>query len=328
MRDNCKIGAGCYNPADMDCAKTKTQLTGTILAILAVVCWVPGPPILKYLANYVDFWTQNFLRYFAAMIILLPVLFAAIRNKKIDSSIWLKALLPTLPNIASQCLWTAAFYYINPAFMTLLGQSQILWTAAVMMIFFADERPLFYSRRFWLGTIAAVIGLIGIIVLKNDFAARASLIGITISLCWAVTWSLYTTAAKVAFRKTDSTAGFAVVSLYTAPCLAVLALVFGKVSQCSAMTSSVWIYLLISAVSSIVLSHSFYYAAIKRIGATIPSLVILAEPFLILIVTHIVFGEFLSSAQWVFGIILIAGAAVAIYAQGALATKAQRHKAI
>ena len=187
-----------------------------------------------------------------------------------------------------------------------------------MMIFFADERALLKNKLFRLGTLAAIAGLIGIIVLKHDFAARASLIGITISLCWAVTWSLYTTAAKVAFKKTDSIAGFAVVSLYTAPCLAILAFIFGNVSQCKSMNFPVWIYLLISAVFSIVLSHSFYYGAIKRIGATIPSLVILAEPFLILIVSHIVFGETLSPAQWVFGIILIAGAALAIRAQEAI----------
>jgi len=283
--------------------------------VLAVLSWVPGPPILKYLTGYVDFWTQNFLRYAVAMVVLLPILVFSIRTKKVDSSIWRKAILPTIPNILAQCLWAAAFYYINPAFMTLLGQSQILWTAAVMMIFFVDERALLYKKRFWFGTLAAIAGLIGIIVLKEDFTARASLIGIAISLSWAVTWSLYTTAAKVAFKTTDSIAGFAVVSLYTAPCLAVLAFVFGRVSQCASMNFSVWIYLLISAISSIVLSHSFYYAAIKRIGATIPSLIILAEPFLILIVSHIVFSETLSYAQGIFGIILIGGAALAIRAQ-------------
>jgi drug/metabolite transporter (DMT)-like permease len=299
----------------LESQKVKINISGTALAVLATLLWVPGPPILKYLANYVDFWTQNFLRYAAAMVVLLPILVSSIRTRKVDSSIWSRALLPTIPNILAQCLWAAAFYYINPAFMTLLGQSQILWTAAASMIFFADERPLLYSKRFWFGTLAAIAGLIGIIVLKQDFTARASLIGIAISLSWAVTWSLYATAAKTAFKKIDSTAGFAVVSLYTTPCLAVLAFAFGRVGQCLSMNFSVWIYLLISAVSSIVISHSCYYAAIKRIGATIPSLVILAQPFLILIVSRIVFNERLSTGQWFFGLLLVGGAALAIRAQ-------------
>jgi drug/metabolite transporter (DMT)-like permease len=81
------------------------------------------------------------------------------------------------------------------------------------------------------------------------------------------------------------------------------------------MNSSAWVYLLISAVSSIAISHSCYYAAIKRIGATIPSLVILALPFLILLVSRVIFNERLSAAQWVFGLLLVAGAALAVRAQ-------------
>ena len=67
--------------------------------------------------------------------------------------------------------------------------------------------------------------------------------------------------------------------------------------------------------TSLALSHSFYYAAIKRIGATIPSLVTLAQPFGVLLVSRILFAETLTPAQWIFGIILVAGAALAIWAQ-------------
>jgi len=73
--------------------------------------------------------------------------------------------------------------------------------------------------------------------------------------------------------------------------------------------------LLISAVSSIAISHSCYYAAIKRIGATIPSLVILALPFLILLASRVIFNERFSAAQCFFGLLLIAGAALAVRAQ-------------
>lgn len=299
----------------MESQKVKTNISGTALAILATISWVPGPPILKYLANYVDFWTQNFLRYTLAMIIFLPILIFSIKTRKVDSSIWRKALLPAIPNISAQCLWAAAFYYINPAFMTLLAQSQLIWTAAISMLLFTDERQLLRSKYFLIGTLTAIIGLVGIITLKENFAAKASLIGIAITLTWAANWGLYSIAAKVAFKTIDSAAGFAVVSLYTAPPLAILAFIFGRVSQCTSMSFSAWIYLLISAVSSIAISHSCYYAAIKRLGATIPSLIVLAQPFLILLVSHIVFNETLTAAQLLFGIILIAGAALAVLAK-------------
>ncbi len=302
-------------PSKVKVQKVKINISGTVLVVLAILGWVPGPIIIKYLTNFVDFWTQNLLRYAIAMVLFLPILVSSIKTRKVDSSIWSKALLPAIPNISAQCLWAAAFYYINPAFMSLLSQSQILWTMAISMIVFADERPLLGSKRFLIGALAAIIGLVGIIVLKEDFTAKASIIGIVITLAWAVNWSLYSIAAKVAFKTIDSAAGFAVVSLYTVPPLAILAFVFGRVGQCLSMNSSAWIYLLISAVSSIAIAHSCYYAAIKRIGATIPSLVLLALPFLILLVSRVVFNEKLSAAQWFFGLLLVAGAALALWAQ-------------
>jgi drug/metabolite transporter (DMT)-like permease len=71
----------------------------------------------------------------------------------------------------------------------------------------------------------------------------------------------------------------------------------------------------ISGVLSIALSHVLYYVAIRRIGATIPSLVLLVQPFIIYGISSIVFIESLSPWQWVFGLILLCGAALGILAQ-------------
>jgi drug/metabolite transporter (DMT)-like permease len=57
----------------------------------------------------------------------------------------------------------------------------------------------------------------------------------------------------------------------------------------------------------------------RRIGATIPALVILAQPFIVLTVSYIVFGESLNGLQLLFGLVLLAGSALAIWAQQHLA---------
>jgi drug/metabolite transporter (DMT)-like permease len=53
----------------------------------------------------------------------------------------------------------------------------------------------------------------------------------------------------------------------------------------------------------------------RRIGATIPALVILAQPFIVLTVSYIVFGESLNGLQLLFGLVLLAGSALAVWAQ-------------
>ena len=97
--------------------------------------------------------------------------------------------------------------------------------------------------------------------------------------------------------------------------LAVLNALFGDFAQCLQMGRWQWACLIISGVLSIALSHVFYYTAINQIGPTIPSLVLLATPFFELTASHLVFGEVLSSVQIVFGLILLGGSALAIWAQ-------------
>jgi drug/metabolite transporter (DMT)-like permease len=71
----------------------------------------------------------------------------------------------------------------------------------------------------------------------------------------------------------------------------------------------------ISAVLCIALAHVLYYSAMRRIGATIPALVVLAEPIAVLAISHAIFGESLNILQLVFGAMLLIGAGLAIWSQ-------------
>jgi len=255
------------------------------------------------------------LRYSIAAILLLPFLLFSIRHKKVDHSIWKNALIPTIPNVVMQSCWAAGFYYINPALLTLIAKSGILWTIVFSMIFFLDERALLKSSRFWTASAAMIIGLTGVTILGSNFAAKATLTGLIFVFSASFTWSLYTVGVKAFLSDYDSRISFAVVSLYTTVALIIIAALFGKPADCLSMPPLGWIIVIISGVTSIALAHSFYYAAIKRIGASIPSLVTLAQPFGVLVVSRIIFAEKLTAPQWLFGIILLAGAALAVWAQ-------------
>jgi drug/metabolite transporter (DMT)-like permease len=299
---------------------TRFNITGTVFAVLALVFWVPSPIAIKYLSPYVDFWTQNALRYTIAAITVFAFVSFSKKAAVFEKDLWRKALIIAVPNVVMQCLWCAAFYYLNPAFGALLAKTSVLWTAAISLIFFVDERPLMKSRSFWTGFCIAIIGLIGVTIFKKDFSTAASVAGIIIILCCSVAWALYTIAIKALLKGSDSMTSFAIVSMYTAVSLTVLAFLFGKPAQCLNMSAGIWVVLVLSGLSSLAVAHSLYYAAIKRIGATIPSLVVLAQPFLVLLVSRVLFSEYLSGPQWLFGLLLVAGSALAIRAQEHLKT--------
>jgi drug/metabolite transporter (DMT)-like permease len=274
-----------------------------------------GPIFVKYLTGYLDSWTQNLLRYSVACLVWLPFLFFSIKTGRLDRRVWRRAVPPAVANVVMQSLFAYAFYYIGPAFMVLLAKSSIIWIASFSLIFFPEERALVKSKRFWSGLALSAMGVIGVLYYKEDFAAAGTLTGIVLALAMAFMWAVYIVSARIAFKDIDSRHGFSVISIYTVCGLFVLALLFGELGDCVKMGAWQWACVVISGATAIALSHTLYYAAMRRIGATIPGLVMLAQPFIVLAISYVVFGESLNVFQLLFGVVLLAGSGLAIWAQ-------------
>lgn len=293
----------------------KFDVLATSACIGTLLFWSVGPNFIKFLTGYLDSWTQNTLRYLAACLFWLPFLLFLIKKRRVDKRVWRRALLPVVPNLAMQSLWAAAFYYIDPAFMVLLTKSSVIWIAGFSFIFFVDERPLLKSSRFWLGAALSIIGVIGVLLFKDDFTTTTTITGVAIALAVSVMWGVYTVSVKIAFKDIDSRVGFSVISIYTFFGLCVLAFIFGTPTDCIEIGVRPWACVVISGVTAIGLGHVLYYAAIKRIGATIPNLAVLSTPFTVFAFSSVLFQESLNRLQWFFGVVLLAGSALAIWAQ-------------
>ena len=98
----------------------RIDVLATLACIGTMLLWSAGPNFIKFLTGHLDFWTQNMLRYIVACIFWLPFLFFFIKKNRVDKSVWRKALLPAVPNLAMQSLWAAGFYYLDPTFLVLL----------------------------------------------------------------------------------------------------------------------------------------------------------------------------------------------------------------
>jgi len=301
----------------------KYNISATFACLGALSFWSLGPIFIKYLTGYMDSWTQNLLRYSVACLFWLPFLLLSIRAKSLDTRVWRRAALPAAANVVMQSLWAAAFYYIGPAFMVLLTKTNILWIAAFSLILLPEERTLIRSKHFWLGLALSITGLLGVMFYEVSIEEVTTTTGIVIALAAAFMWGVYTVSVRIAFREIDSRSGFSVISIYTVAGLGLCTLVFGKTGNFEPMGSWQWACLVISAVTAIALAHTMYYAAMRRIGTTIPALVILAQPFIVLAISHVVFGESLNVSQLFFGIVLLAGSALAIWAQQHLNRTAQ-----
>jgi drug/metabolite transporter (DMT)-like permease len=290
-------------------------MVATAACLGTLICWSLGPIFITYLAGYVDPYTQNALRYTVACLFWLPVLMHFSHKGRVDGLTWRRAIVPALANVTMQSLWAVAFYYLGPAFAVLLNKTSLLWVAAFSLIVFPEERPLLRSKRFWWGLILSVAGVVGVLAFKDDFTTTGTRTGVVIALVCAFAWAAYIIAAKIAFARIDSRVGFAVTSLYTTVCLWIGVVAFGSPAEAMRMPAGPWGAVVASGITAIALGHVFYYTAIKRLGATIPVLVILSQPLLVFAISSIAFNERLNGLQVVFGGVLIVGAALAVWAQ-------------
>ena len=296
----------------------RIDIVGTTGLIGSLMCWSIGPIFIKSLTNYLDLWTQNALRYTVACLLWLPYLIYVQKRGRLPRRVWKLAILPVVANLVMQTLWAAGFYYLNPAFHNLLAKSAVVWIVISSMVFFPEERRLLRSTGFWMGLAFSAAGVVGVIMSTRDFKVENTGVGFLIVMAATMMWAVYTVAVKKSFRDIDSRIGFAVVSIYTMAGLSILMVLVGKPTDCLKMPASIWPMLVISGILPIALSHTLYYMTIKRIGATIPALTLLSTPFIVFALSRVVFQETLTRGQWLWGLVLIVGAACSIIAQRSL----------
>jgi len=296
-------------------ARDRIDIAGTAAILAATLCWMSGPLFIRYLSGHLDLFSQNFWRYLVAMLFWLPWFVVWHRCGKITASLMRRAAAVSAVNIVLQSFWAWSYYLVLPGFGTLLTRSSMVWTAAFCIFYFPAERPLVRSGRFWAGAALTVAGLTGIVMGRGGLGCFGSMAAVAVPLFTAVFWSAYTVAAKIAFAGTDARAGFAMVSVYTAAGLAVLAMLFGSPLRVFDAPGAVPAAVAVSGVLSIAIAHVLYYVSIRRIGGTIPAILLQVSPFLTLLLSMIVFGERLRTWQWAGAVVLMAGSFLSILAQ-------------
>jgi len=298
--------------------KGRIDVKGTAGLLGVVVCWSIGPILIKTLTFHVDAWTQNALRYLVSCAFWLPYLIYAQRTGKITKSVWRKALPVVAANLFMQTCWAAGFYYVSATFHNLMAKSTLIWVPLASVIFFPEERRLFKSPLLWAGMALSVAGVIGIIVASDAFEVKATGLGVIIVTAATIAWAVYTVTIKKYLGDIDARIGFGVVSIYSSIGFAGLMFLFGEPAKCLAMPLDMWTAVVVSSILAIAISHSLYYMTINRIGATIPALTLLSTPFVVAVLARIFLKEALTSTQWAWGSVLIAGAACTVMAQSVL----------
>lgn len=294
------------------------QLWRGRLALGATVLIWSTPPVFQYwLAKSFDPWTQNFYRYAAGFLAMLPFLLWRLgRDRVLWRRIeWRGCAIASVPNAVHQIAQTVAVVFLLPGIYALAGRISVIMTAVLAVVFFADERWITQSGRFIAGTICGLMGLAGLVWPVGMAVSPGWGTGFSLALLAAAGWSFYAILVKKHTASVGPTIGFGVIGFFTVALMWPLMLIFGEPSLLSGADAWTLSVLFGSGVISIGIGHWLYYIGIRDLGAASAQSALLLCPLGTMMISSALMGETFRLEQIVAGAVLLGGAFLALTAR-------------
>lgn len=280
--------------------------------------WSLSSVFVKYLirAGYSPH-TQNFYRYAAGTLIMVPFLIRHRREatRRMNRRLLLVLLAATLPNLCHQIAWTVSLNWIHPGLASFLNKSSVLFAAVLAFTLYAAERWLLRSKRFLVGLSLTLLGTVGLAVLRGDLDRMDVNLGVLLALFAGMSWAVYSVAVKRPAAEVGSMVSFGIVGIYTTLVLLVIALRWGNLGDWNRMPWYTNAVMILSGILCIGIGHSFYYYAMQRLTVSVCATVLLTTPLGTLLISRWLFGETMTGGQILSGLALIAGGMLTLLAK-------------
>ncbi|MGD9690139.1 MAG: DMT family transporter [Phycisphaerales bacterium] len=301
---------------------------GIPLILATLLSWASVPLFLKFFATPdrltgvapIDGWEANGWRYGLSALFWLPLLaFAHVRGK-LPRSIFLAALVPSIFNLVGQTCFAWCPYFLDPGFFTFVFRVQIVFVTLGAWVLFPHERATLRSPWFWVGAALVVVGSVGLVLFKTPVplvpgapisaTADPSIWAILLAVASGVVFAGYGLAVRRNMHGYSPVLAFGVICQYTAVGTLILMLLLGRTrgEHVLSFDGFQWTMLAGSSMIGIAISHVLYYAALTRLGVAVSMGIIQLQPILTGVASMLIFDEQLNLAQWVSGLVGVAGA--------------------
>jgi drug/metabolite transporter (DMT)-like permease len=260
-----------------------------------------------------DGFASNAVRYPVAALLYLPILIWGIRSGR-SNGFWRLALIPTFINLFGQTLWASAPYHMTPGLQAFMLRFASFWGILGAFIVFRDERQLARDVFFWIGGLLSIVGFSVMSYAGWQGSADTTFTGLVIMFFCSICYGLYGVTVRYAMGGRHPLFVFSVISIYTSIGLLAIAPA-GEPAKLIEMDAAPMGILVLSAVLGIAIAHGLYYIAVQRMGVAISSMFLMLTPFVALAGSYLVFEESFSTWQWIGGVVLLVGSALAIRSQ-------------
>lgn len=282
---------------------------GSYLIFFAAMLWATDAPFRAHLTKELS---SNFIvlaEHLVDVLVVLPILFLYRGEfKKLKLKEWLAVLAIAIGGSAlASVAFTQAFHYVNPSVAILLQKLQPL-IAICLAAGLLKERT---GKQFWIWAVVALAGayiisfpkLVPALYQGEQF--NPNLIGAGLALLAAVLWGASTVLGRYVLNKVNFQAITSLRFVIAFVFLLILNTNQHSIPQLSTVTAKDWLYLVIIAVTSGVVSLFIYYRGLQHTKASIATVAELGFPLAAVIVNALFLNATLSIVQVVGMLVLL-----------------------
>lgn len=284
----------------------------------ATLGWALSPIFMRYMTGAYDPYTQSFLRYAFAMLILLAISGMGFRKGFIAALRRPRATLGlALLNIVMQTAWTVSLYHTTATAAQLITKIQVLMIIAMSYFLYHEERAVIRSPRYIVGTVLGFLGLAGVLM-DNPSASLLPTLDLSVFLLifTSVCWSVYAVWGKHVVKDLHPVPMFTVVSIYTTLGFGINMLLFGTPNTIVSGGSSMLGVAAMSSVLPIAIAHAAYHYAQRQLGSAFCISVQLITPAITNGLALLFWpDESMNLIQWIGAGVLTTGSLFVIQAQ-------------
>lgn len=293
---------------------------GPYLIFLAAMLWATDAPFRVHLTKELS---SNFIvlgEHFVDTLFVLPILAMGLSEiKKLNLKEWLAVLIIAIGGSAlASVAFTQAFHYVNPSVAILLQKLQPLIAIGLAAAILKES----FNSKFWLWAIVALFGayLISFAGIKPELfpgeKLNPNLIGVGLALVAAFFWGASTVLGKFVLNKTNfkimTALRFCIAFIF----LLILNLTQKTLPAFNKVTGQDWLFIVIIAITSGVVSLFIYYRGLENTKASIATLAELGFPMAAVIINWYFLKASLLPIQLVgMGVLLFAVLRLAGYNQ-------------
>ena len=286
---------------------------GLLAITLTIAIWSWPTIFITILSDDFDVITQNFFRYTAGSLFLLLFATIAARRRLFAARKNLRSfILPALIVFLFQIVWVQAIYLTTPVTATLLSKTDVVFTALLAFLLLRSERAVIASKYFLAGCILALIGVAGVVLGRATEIRTEFNLGVLLLLLRSLLWASFIISIRNLITKIEPLVAAAWVYFFASLLFLPSVLIAGDIHRVAEVPLSTNLVLFGSGALCVGMGNGFNFPAIKYLGATIPTSLLLLTPFFTGILSYIIFDELLKAIQIVSGLLIILGCWVII----------------